>query len=113
MLTDFWTSFLLFRHEAGADGMGGAAGRLAPGGYIQAQVTGAAGKERCTGGIPAVHAGPMLLHRRDLRLLQDDVVQRISDGARFRVAGDSIDMQTPVIAECAYAQVPVERLVDT
>ena len=47
-----------------------------------------------------------------MTLCLGDIVRRVSDGCCYRVTGRSSDMRTPDIAGLAYAQVPVERLVN-
>lgn len=111
MLQDYFEDFILLERTRTDDELGGTSVAWAEGITFRGGVTQVVGKEIDPAGLMALKTVPMLLHEWDVTLRQDDRVRRISDGAEFRIIGQSSDMRTPAISGTAFCQVPVERLV--
>lgn len=113
MLTDFFEPFALMERELALDGLGGSVLRWHDSLIFMAGVTFVPGEELTIAGLRALRTVPVLAHDFDVTLRQGDCVRRVSDGAAYRVAGNSADMKTPACADLRFAQVPVERMVLT
>lgn len=111
MLQDYFEDFILLERTQTADDLGGTDTVWTEGITFRGGVTQVVGKEVDPAGLLALKTVPMLLHEWDVTLVQDDHIRRISDGAEFRITGQSGDMRTPAISGMAFCQVPVERLV--
>ena len=111
MLQDYFEDFILLERTQADDELGGTSAAWTEGITFRGGVTHVVGKEIDPAGLLALKTVPMLLHDWDVTLVQDDRVRRISDGAEFRIVGQSSDMRTPAISGMAFCQVPVERLV--
>lgn len=111
MLQDYFEDFILLERSRTADDLGGTDTTWTEGVVFRGGVTQVMGKEVDPAGLLALKTVPMLLHEWDVTLLQDDRIRRVSDGAEFRIIGQSSDMRTPAISGLAFCQVPVERLV--
>jgi len=111
MLRDYFEDFILLERSQSPDELGGTDVSWKDGIRFRGGVTQVVGKEIDPCGLLALKTSPMLLHEWDVTLQQDDRIRRLSDGAEFRVTGNSSDMRTPPMAGTVYCQVPVERLV--
>jgi len=111
MLQDYFEDFILLERSQADDGLGGFSSGWTEGVTFRGGVTQVVGREVDPTGLLALKTMPMLLHEWDVTLVLDDRVRRLSDGAVFRVTGQSGDMRTPAISGMAYCQVPVERVV--
>lgn len=111
MLQDYFEDFILLERTQAADELGGTSAAWTEGVTFRGGVTQVVGKEVDPSGLLALKTTPMLLHEWDVTLVQDDRLRRVSDGAEFRIIGQSSDMRTPAISGMAFCQVPVERLV--
>ena len=111
MLSDYFEPFALMEREQTPDGLGGTEAVWHDSLIFEGGVTFVPGGETDIAGLRALRTIPVLAHEFDVTLRQGDVVRRVSDGAVYRVAGQSSDMRTPAFADLRFAQVPVERLV--
>lgn len=111
MLQDYFEPFVLLERSQSPDDLGGMAVTWKESTPFCGGITQVVGKEIDPAGLLALKTIPMLLHEWDISLVQDDRIRRLSDGAEFRIIGQSSDMRTPPLCGTAYCQVPVERLV--
>lgn len=111
MLADFFEPFALVRKTSRPNGLGGTVDTWEDIGLFQGGVTSVQGAEITVAGHQALRTVPVLVHEAGADLKQDALVRRASDGAFFRVTGNSCDMRTPSVAAVRFAQVPVERVV--
>ena len=113
MLGDYFEPFCRVVKTSTLNGLGGTVETWADGETFQGGVTYVPGAEITVAGHKALRTVPVLLHEPGVDLRQDEHVRRISDGAIFRLVGNSNDMRTPACASVQFAQVPVERVVMT
>lgn len=111
MLTDYFEPFALMERTQNPDGLGGTDATWHDSLIFTGGVTFVPGGETNVAGLRALRTIPVLAHDYDVTLCQGDTVRRLSDGAVYRVAGQSSDMRTPAFADLRFAQVPVERVV--
>lgn len=110
MLTDYFEPFALLERDQTPDGLGGTRTVWREGVRFSGGVTFVPGAETTIAGLRALRTIPVLAHDYDVTLRQGDAVRRLSDGAVFRVAGNSGDMRAPACADLRFAQVPVESV---
>lgn len=108
MLSDFLEPFCRVKRSSAPNGLGSSVETWEDGESFRGGVTHVPGTEISVAGHQALRAVPVLVHEVDAALRQDEYVRRLSDGAVFRVAGNSADMRAPAQASVAFAQVPVE-----
>lgn len=113
MLTDYFEPFALLERAQTPDGLGGTAASWRDSLIFSGGVTFVPGGETTIAGLSALRTIPVLAHDYDVTLRQGDMVRRLSDGAAFRVAGNSADMRAPACADLRFAQVPIEKVVLT
>lgn len=111
MLSDFLEPFCRVKRSSAPNGLGGSVETWEDGEIFRGGVTHVSGAEISVAGHQALRAVPVLAHETTVELKQDEYVRRLSDGAVFRVAGNSADMRAPAVASMQFAQVPVERTV--
>lgn len=111
MLQDYFEDFILLVRTQTPDELGGTCESWQEGMPFRGGVTQVVGKAIDPCGLLALKTTPMLLHEWDVTLTQGDRIRRLSDGAEFRISGNSSDMRTPPMSGMFYCQVPVERLV--
>lgn len=111
MLEDYFEDFRLLEGDEAPDLMGGSQSAYTPGMLFRAGVTATPGEPITTGDHPALRLRPVLLHEWDVTLSPGDRVERVRDGAVYRILSRSTDMQSPSFAALQVAQVPVERVV--
>lgn len=111
MLEDYLEDFRLLEGDELPDLLGGSQSAYSPGLLFRAGVTATPGEPVSAGDHPALRLRPMLLHEWDVTLAPGDRVERVRDGAVYRVLSRSADMQSPAFAALQVAQVPVERVV--
>lgn len=111
MIGDFFERFQLLERSARPDGLGGTVESWRDGPDFLGGVAARPGSEARVGGHQALRVASVLVHEPGVCLRQDQRVRRVSDGAVFRVCGDSEDMKTPGRAEVGFAQVGVEAVV--
>ena len=111
MLSDFFEPFCRVKRVSTPNGLGGTVDAWQDGESFQGGVTYVPGGEISIAEHRALRTVPVLAHETTVELKQDEYVRRLSDGAVFRVAGNSDDMRTPAQASVAFAQISVERLV--
>ncbi len=112
MLDDYMEDFILLECTRQPDGLGGCSTGYRESMAFRGGVTSVMTREAAVGQAPAEAVAPVLVHEWGVTLCLGDIVRRVSDGCCYRVTGRSSDMRTPDIAGLAYAQVPVERLVN-
>lgn len=111
MLIDYLEPFCRIRKASRPNDLGGYVEHWEECETFQGGVTFVPGGEVDVAGLRALRTVPMLVHEGDVSLWQDEYVRRISDGAIYRVTGNSDDMHTPACATMQFAQVPVEKVV--
>ena len=112
MLDDYMEECLLLECTRQPDGLGGFRTAYQESMAFRGGVTSVMTREATVAQAPAEAVTPVLVHEWGVTLCLGDIVRRVSDGCCYRVTGRSSDMRTPDIAGLAYAQVPVERLVN-
>lgn len=112
MIADFWEDFLLLRREDTPDGAGGAAQTWTEESFFRGGLARCATAPVRPGDAPMAQVQRWLTHEPGVRLLPEDRVKRVQDGALWRVLGDSREDCTPARCAQPFAQVKVERLVD-
>lgn len=109
MLSDFFEPFCRVKRTSTPNGLGGTVETWENGETFRGGVTHVPGAEISVAGHQALRTVPVLVHEVTVELKQDEYVRRLSDGAVYRVAGNSGDMRAPAVASMQFAQVPVER----
>ena len=112
MLDDYMEDFILLECTRQPDGLGGCSTGYRESMAFRGGVTSVMTRQATVGQASAEVVAPVLVHEWGVTLCLGDIVRRVSDGCCYRVTGRSSDMRTPDIAGLAYAQVPVERLVN-
>ena len=112
MLDDYMEDFILLECSRQPDGLGDSRTAYQESMAFRGGVTSVMTREVTVGQASAEAVAPVLVHEWGVTLCLGDIVRRVSDGCCYRVTGRSSDMRTPDIAGLAYAQVPVERLVN-
>ncbi|MGN0778889.1 MAG: hypothetical protein ACI4MJ_07070 [Aristaeellaceae bacterium] len=112
MLEHYMEDFLLLECVREPDGMGGFRTAYEESMAFRGGVTATMSREITVAQSARDAVIPVLVHEWGVTLRCGDIIRRVSDGECYRVTGRSSDMRTPDMAALAYAQVPVERLVN-
>ena len=113
MLQDYCESFTLMTAAKENDGLGARVLRYKAGETFSAALCSTPGMADTPGGLTAARQTPVLLHPREMTFMPGDVVRREADGVLYRVLDCSDFMRTPLSASMAFAQVTLERVVNS
>lgn len=111
MIERWMEPFSLMEDRSVPDRLGGQTASFAPSTPFQGVMTWITGSRVNAAGqtLPVEH--PVLLHEKGITLHIGDRVQRVKDGALYRVTSPTGEMQPPEGSALPFAQVSVERVV--
>lgn len=109
LIDEMMEPFCVMQKDATPDGAGGNTAVWTEGAPFDAAVTTRQSVVQRIGDKPTLYTTLSLYAPRDIGLKTHDVIKRLSDGATFRLKGNSNNMRTPESASFSFSVTEVEE----